>query len=52
MHKVPISSPWEIMEQIATPCDAVAAMMRDAKITVCPSGSLRPSVILPSRRPG
>ena len=36
-----------MMEQIATSRDAVAAMMRDAKITDCPSGSPHPSVILP-----
>ncbi len=41
----------QMMEQIATSCDAVAAMMRDAKITVCPSGSPHTSVILPPPRP-
>jgi hypothetical protein len=32
--------------------EAVAAMMRYAKITDFSSGTPRPSVILPSRRPG
>jgi hypothetical protein len=41
----------QMMEQIATSRDAVAAMMDDAKVTDFSSGTPRPSVILPPPRP-